>query len=471
MQDTNRKARTFAAICAVLAAATAGPKTASANLAGFDLNLSAHPATGGMAGAGYTVALEPSAAVFGNPASLTQMSGIQFNLGATYAHAFGIENQQSFLGLRNTSTSSVDDLVFPIGAATFELFDNFVLGVGFEVDAGGGTDYRLDPIAVLGTTTDTTSGGVPVPGTTVPAVSRLVSFNTNVGFAYDIAEMISIGAAMTLGYALGQLGTVGNTSGILEASGGAYDDFGGTTAIMDDFGFGASVGVNIHPIDGFYLSAAYKSPVKYEFRGVTSTTADGPQVYQTLTIQTPQEVAFGVALKDKPENLTLAFDVVWKNWENADALDDIWQNQWLLMFGGQYVIAKILAVRLGYSYQTPLLRDTPNNTFGELTGVGTVPLGNAGEPLSSAFLALTQTALFPALWQHYLTAGAGLAITDKVSVDVYAAVSLPNEESRNPAPLSEALQSPVVYEADLKPVLWVGAGVRVAIDSDDANAK
>lgn len=51
---------------------------------GTDLNLSAKPASGGMAGASYSRPQEPSAAVFGNRATLTQLRGTQFGLGATF---------------------------------------------------------------------------------------------------------------------------------------------------------------------------------------------------------------------------------------------------------------------------------------------------------------------------------------------------------------------------------------------------
>lgn len=453
-------------VLAVLFGASAVPSVANANLAGTDLNLSAHPATGGMAGAGYTFALEPSAALFGNPASLTQMKGIRFNLGATYFHFFGNNQNQEFAGLENTSTSSATDYLLPVTAATFEIVDDLVMGFGIEVDTGAGADYRLDPVTLLGTPTDTTVGGNLVPGTTVPVLAQIITFNGNLGIAYQIAEKLSIGASFSLGFGLLQVGTAGNTTGLDVASGGLVENFGGTTSTVQDFGFGGSVGLNLTPVDGFYLSVAYKSAMKYRFEGVVSTTVSGAQEYQNLNVQQPQEVVFGVAIHDIVPHFLLAFDVAWKNWENADTYRDLFKNQFLLMAGAQYVVADVVSLRVGYSYATPVLRNPPNNTVGGLEGLGTVPLGDAGEPFSSAVTSIVQTALTPLVWEHNITAGVGIGVTDKVSLDAYASVSLPNTVSRSPSALSEALSSPVVYETDVKATLWIGAGVRVAIGHD-----
>ncbi|PCH85509.1 MAG: hypothetical protein COB89_01975 [Piscirickettsiaceae bacterium] len=67
-----------AAGMAMLVAST-GAQAASA---GTDFGLTAHTIAGGMAGAAYTRPQEASAAVFGNPATLTQFPGVNFNFGA-----------------------------------------------------------------------------------------------------------------------------------------------------------------------------------------------------------------------------------------------------------------------------------------------------------------------------------------------------------------------------------------------------
>ena len=439
------------------------PNPVSANLAGTDLNLSTHPVTGGMAGAGYTIALEPSAALFGNPASLTQMKGIRYNLGATYFHFFGNNTKQEFGDFSNTSTSANADYIIPVTAATFELIEDLVLGVGVEVDAGAGVDYRDDPITLLGTP----DGAF---GTTVPALAQIISFNANVGLAYEIADKISIGGALTLGFGLLQLGTAGTTTGILNASTALetpVDDFGGTTSTVQDIGVGGSVGLNVEPLNGFRFSVAYKSAVKYEFDNLLSTTvgvpAGGQSIFQDLNIQQPQEVVFGVGFQPEGIDLTLAFDAVWKNWENADGYKDFYNDQWLLMLGGQYVVAEILALRLGYSYATPILKTSTGNTVGDLTGIGTIPFGDVGGALSPTVVTLVQMNLLPVIWLHNVTAGVGIDVTDKVQIDVFASVSIPNSVSREAVALSAALQSPVIYEADFETALWVGAGVQVAI--------
>lgn len=440
------------------------PISASGNSIGTDLNLTAHPIAGAMGGAGYTISLEPSTAVFGNPASLSQLPGIQFNLGATWIHFFGNNNRQSFAGLENESTSAATDYLVPVTAATFAITEDLFLGVGIEADAGIGSDLRTDSLTLLGTSTDTMVDGTPVPGTAIPALSQIISLNGNVALAYELFDQLTIGAAFTLGYGIFQVGTAGNTAGLATATLGMIEDFGGTTSSVNDIGVGGSVGLSWNAFDGFYISAAYKSAVKYRFEGVVSTTvtADGSQAFQSLAVQQPQEVVFGVGLHDPDRDFVAGIDVAWKNWENADTYEDLYKNQWLVMVGGQYEVADVVALRLGYHFSSKLLRDTPSNQIGGLSGLGTIPFGDAGEPFSSTLTTLTQTALVPVVWQHTITAGVGVRITDHVQANAFAAVALLAEASRTAGPLSDFLGSPVVYTADLDPQLSVGVGVQVA---------
>jgi long-chain fatty acid transport protein len=70
---------------AILIAMVTTSSVAMAGTFGTDLNNNMLPATGGMGGASVARTVEPAAAVFGNPATLTEYNkGTSFTFGATY---------------------------------------------------------------------------------------------------------------------------------------------------------------------------------------------------------------------------------------------------------------------------------------------------------------------------------------------------------------------------------------------------
>ena len=72
-------------LAVVVAALAASSTVVLAGTNGTDLNNNLLPATGGMGGASVARTVEPAAAVFGNPANLTQYNeGTSFTFGATY---------------------------------------------------------------------------------------------------------------------------------------------------------------------------------------------------------------------------------------------------------------------------------------------------------------------------------------------------------------------------------------------------
>jgi long-chain fatty acid transport protein len=393
---------------AVLAMASS---SAFALLTGTDANLSMKAAAGGMAGAAYTKPQEASAALFGNPATMTQFGGTNFNLGAGYI-APTAENTQSGLvpGLSNTSTSGTKDYAIPDLAVTHELGGGWYLGTGVEADAGLGADFRNDPITIGG-----------VPGTGLPLVVELLSFNINLAAAKKLTPQTSVGAALTVGFGLAQLGTAGPTSGL---PGLGLADFGGTTSSVHNFGVGGSLGITHQLTPDLMLSGVIKSPVEYNFKNILHTTVGGAG-FQDLKVEQPLELVLGGAYDLAPGWMVEA-DLAWKNWSKATTYQDVYKDQFLLSIGTQYKTGP-WSLRMGYSYAEDILRDEPNDTLGGLTGLGTVPLGG---PLGTDVVKLAQTTLVPVLMNHTLTAGAGYDLSKNVRLDVFAAYAFKNDVSR-----------------------------------------
>ncbi|PCI22409.1 MAG: hypothetical protein COB62_01385, partial [Piscirickettsiaceae bacterium] len=126
---------------------------------GTDFNLSAHSAAGGMAGAAYTRPQEVSAAVAGNPATLTQFPGVNFNFGAAIVSITDINVQTdttlSTVPLGSFSAhgdhhSDADNYIVPTLGISLQLSPKLFVGFGLEADAGLGADYRDDPLELFG---------------------------------------------------------------------------------------------------------------------------------------------------------------------------------------------------------------------------------------------------------------------------------------------------------------------------------
>ena len=462
---------------------------ALASSAGTDLNLSTKARAGGMAGAAYTMPQEPSAAVFGNPATLTQFKGINFNFGATLMGLANAEQQQqtTIAGVgtfTNKSHSDANNYVLPDLGITLQVSPNLVIGTGLEVDSGIGADYRDDPISLFG------GALAPLTGvqTAVPLLVEVISFSANLAAAYQINEQLSVGASATIGFGLAQLGTSGPTDGLDELNAAlqaasqlplgstTLSDFGGTTSSVHDIGFGASLGATYLVQDGVMLSATVKSPLSYNYNNIihADQTAvpgvHGHDGYQDLTIQNPTEVIFGIAFDNViMPGLLVEADAIWKNWSDAQTFEDVYEDQWILNFGAQYQ-AGDWTYRAGYSYAQDVLSDKPNNTLGGLDGLGTIPLGDtAFSAISYDVIELVQTTLVPILWKHTVTAGIGYQITDAVSVDGYISYAFAETESRNPATLdgiATLLAGSTVtteYKTNLDAEMLAGIGINIAL--------
>ncbi|WP_114970863.1 OmpP1/FadL family transporter [Rhodoferax ferrireducens] len=397
---------------------------------GTDVNLSMKPASGGMAGAAYTKPQDASAAVFGNPATMTQFSGTNFGIGAAYL-APNLEVTQSGAAGTRTSKSGAEDYAAPDVAVTHELGDGWHLGTGIEVDAGLGADFRNSPITVPGASADPAITGLPL-------LVELLSFNINIGAAKKLTPQTSVGATLTIGFGMAQLGTAG-------PSGAAFGGFGGTTSSVHDFGFGGSLGVTHQLTQALMLSAAIKSPVKYDFKNILYTTVGTPG-FQNLSVEQPLELVFGGAYDIAP-NWMVETDLVWKNWSKAATYQDVYNDQFLLSVGTQYKTGP-WSLRMGYSYAEDILRNTPNSTLGGLRGLGPAPL-------NVELVKLVQTTLVPVVWNHTLTAGVGFDFTRNVRLDTFAAYAFKGDASRT---TNVSGAGPETYKADVN--AWaVGLGL------------
>jgi long-chain fatty acid transport protein len=400
-------------------------------------------ASGGMAGAAYTRPQEASAAVFGNPATMTQFGGTNFNFGAAYLVP-ELEVTQTGAGAldgvtSNVSKSGAENYVAPDLAVIHELGDGWYLGAGIEADAGLGADYRTSPITVPSLSADPAVTGLPL-------VVELVSFNVNLAAAKKLTPQTSVGAALTIGFGMAQLGTVGPAGAALNGL-----EVGGTSGSVHAFSVGGSLGVTHQVNSDLLLSAAVKSSVKYDFKNIVwggTPGLVGPfgsgVGFQNLGVEQPLEVVLGAAYDIAP-NWMVEADLVWKNWSRAATYQDVYNDQFLLAVGSQYKTGP-WSLRLGYSYAQDVLRDTPNDgALGSVKNLGLVPLnGDLNK--------LVQMSLVPVVFNHTLTAGVGYDLTRNIRLDTFAALALKADATRTTnigAGLIPGVGSET-YKADIK---------------------
>ena len=430
-EDLERNIATWPQWTLLLGLATLVTPSVQALDTGTDLNLSLKPIAGGMAGAAYTRPQEVSAALFGNPATLTQFKGFNFELGAALLEP-GVSNYQTSGGYTNKSNSSAQNYIAPDVALSGEVSDGFVIGAGVALDSGLGADYRTRPInagAGLGL------GGAGAGGAaTLPLNVELLSFSANLGAGYEITPDLSLGAALTVGFGLGQLGTSGNTTGLSGLTG----NFGGTTSSVHDISTRGSLGLTYKLRPDITLGASFKTPLQYDYQNILSTTTTGGgQNYQSVKVSQPLEVTWGLAGNVTPK-LLLEADATWKDWSGSSLYQDIYQNQFLAMLGGQFTEDK-WQFRAGYSYATDILRNSPNGTISGLSGLGTLPLNTnvPGVLNKNDLVQVVQTTLGPVVWQHTVTAGLGYAFTPKFRLDAFGAYAFQGSANRNTLALGD----------------------------------
>ncbi len=438
---------------------------ASAISTGTDLNLSSKAASGGMGGAAYIKPQEISAAVFGNPATLTQFNSNGFNFGASLLQMESVSNTQTAdipnVGkFSNTSESLSDNYILPDFGASLVVSQDMTVGVGLEVDAGIGSDFRDDPIKLLGGAGDFS----------VPLLVELISLNSNIGFGYRLTPTLSVGAAVTVGFGFAQLGTAGPTEN-LDALCGALGtdpvlcDFGGSTSSAHDIALGGSIGMTSEHANGVTIGMTYKSKTQYNFEKIIYSGVNND--WQDLKLEQPAEWVLGVALDDTfTDGLLIEADLIFKNWQSAAAYEDVYKDQLLVSLGSQYSSGE-WHYRLGYSYAQDILKDKPNSTLNGLGGVGSIPLGNgAFEPVSTDVIGLVQQSLLPVIWNHTVTAGIGYDITSNLRLDTFVAYAFSEGDSYNAATIAGAADgafgqsgTSVKYESDVGYELLSGLGI------------
>ena len=315
-----------------------------------------------------------AASTLTNPAGMSVLTG-RIDFGASYfvpkveykasssPHMFGLvinHEGETIESDRGGSPVPAFGLIVPLG-------DRVKFGIGAYGVAGMGVDYEKNLY-----------GGV-----TYTSYSQM---RFAPGLSYKINDMVSIGAVVNVMYATMEFNAA---SGFGQLPHNA----------ASSFGYGATVGVLVKPVDILQIGLAYET--KSTFQDFEFNTKYGDD---KIEFNQPQCATLGIGIKPV-KDLLIGFDVQWIRWSetngknlpeytsnasSAMAWNLDWEDQFVFKTGIQYTVNPILTLRAGYNY-------------------GKMPLNS-----SRAF----ENIAFPAIAEHHITAGMGFNLTDKLALNI-----------------------------------------------------
>lgn len=338
------------------------------------------PAAGGMAGVSLAEPQDVPAAIFGNPAALTQFRGTQFTLGGAWVEGYPtVTNNGSFDdGGPFSVTSRTQGFACPEIGVIQDLRSAGVpgaFGLGFASLSGLGAEYR---------------GRAPEGSGLNNVSSEYVVLGVNAAVGVELTERLSAGAALTLGNGFEQLGFTGPLV---------------SSAMVNAYGLRGTFGLDyaVNPCNT--VGAFYQTRMDFQYPDAVRYL----DVYRDLGVSQPETVGLGVANRSLMDgNLLLAADIYYKLWENAPLWEDVYVNQWTFAVGAQ-LTRETLKYRLGYSYNTNPL----NHSVG----------GNLSEfPVGQSAVQLFQAASTATICQHRITAGIGRQgfVVPNLDLDLFA---------------------------------------------------
>ncbi len=335
------------------------------------------PAAGGMAGTSLARPQDVPAAVFGNPATLTQFRGTQFTLGGAWVEGYptvtrhGLPNPQDNVSV----TSRTQGFLNPAIAVAQDLRSLGLpgsMGLGLAGTSGLGAEYR---------------GMAPGTSLVNDFSSEYMVLGLNAGAGLELTDRLSAGASLTLGTGFEQLGLVSNS------------------AMVHDYALRATLGVGYELNECNTLAFCYQTKEAFQFPNAVFVNG----AYRDLRLDQPETLGFGIANRGlMGGNLLLAADVYYKLWEDAAGYSDIFVNQWAFAFGAQLTHGR-LKYRAGYSYNTNPVNHNAGSSF-------------SGMPILQDRLYLLQASETAIINQHRLTGGIGLAdfMFRGMDLDVFA---------------------------------------------------
>lgn len=353
------------------------PASVRAQSFGIELHNTMMPASGGMAGTSIALPQDLQSAINGNPATLSQFRGTQFSFGGGWAEGTYNIRQEAPLPLVGVDPYSAKSgtpgaLLGNIGVTQdFGVLGMPVtVGLGFISNAGAGVDFRDVP----------ESNGTS---------AHYVALDLVNGVGVDVTDRLSVGAAITVG------------TSFLD---GPFVDVGG---MVPDYALRGTLGANYRVNDATAVGLYWQTKKHFTFDDA-AVFANG-QTFD-ISLDHPENLGLGIANGSLMDGrLLLAVDFVFKRHSDADFLQAIYKDQWLVQLGSQYSVNDRVRLRAGYAWNDNPMRGAA------ITSIGGVPL-----PDGIPALRYVQ-GQFAAISQHRITGGIGLRdALPGVDMDLFA---------------------------------------------------
>jgi long-chain fatty acid transport protein len=332
--------------------------TVSANAGGFAVReQSAYGQGSSFAGIAAGGALS---SMFWNPATMTQVPGIQFEAGAAgiipYAsHTVGAGSSLAAFG---SAGDSADDALVPNFYASWQINPQLWLGLSFNAPFGLSVSFPE-----------------PWAGRGFAANTSLKTYNAAPSIAFKINDWISVGAGVQIQYAKADLSTG------LGATPGALLNIAG-----DGWAYGLTAGVTITPTPTTTIGIGYRSALNQKIDGSLTLPAGAPfnPPFSTpgsvnTTLNLPDVVSVGLRQRIGAQ-LTLLGSVEWANWSRIGTSNVLQSNGspalvlsgfgggpvslpfqysdgWFYSIGAEYQWNERLMLRAGIGFETSPITD------------------------------------------------------------------------------------------------------------------
>ncbi|OGW32573.1 MAG: hypothetical protein A2X59_06160 [Nitrospirae bacterium GWC2_42_7] len=340
------------------------------------------PIARSMGGVGIAAPQDALSAVFANPAALCfgpYCPGSEVNVDATMFMPNAHTKITADAAMLNTGwkRSDSDMYIIPAIAISTPITDKLRFGFAGYGVSGLGVDYKhkFD------------LNGMTANDEDMYTDLSIMKIAPNI--AYMITPNLSVGASLHI------------DMGVLDLN---YRE-GSSTG----WALGGQIGA-IYKNGPVSLGVVYVTPQKVKHKGVFDFDGNGSA--DTLALESPQSVGFGIAVEPVQNVLLIEVDAKWINWSDAIGYRDFdWRDQWVFAIGTQYKPIPKLALRAGFNYGRNPVRDHDGWEGSNMTSVQgkTMPVFN---------YEVFRISGFPAIVQRHLTAGIGYEITKNVSVNI-----------------------------------------------------
>lgn len=296
-------------------------------------------------------------AIFWNPAGIAQFNNNTFGFSGELIIPLGT---YKFLSDFEAKTVSKN---YPAGMAAYyhPVSENLVAGIGVYTPSGLWSKWDGADLKLIS------------QNTSYDWESYIGLVTVSPTLAYKISDQIYVGATLNINYGFFDISRHAGTTPV-PAAPGLYIpfDLGQQKVKLTGWGYGATFGILVKPIEQFSIGATFRTPTKMKFSGDASISNFSLLGYPGSSgldgeLTWPMWIAGGVAFKPI-KNLTLTADVHYTNWKKIDVIkfnfkdavwkaamttsggDEMmmhWKDATQIRFGAEYMINS-LALRGGY---------------------------------------------------------------------------------------------------------------------------